>query len=218
MRLHAGVLHLWTADLDALDTPQLERLLDVRERERAARIVREPTRQRWMVARGLLRALLGAYTEEHPCRLRFALEGQGKPKLELSGRPQLHFNLSHSGGLAVYALTEMCAVGVDVELVAPYANARTHGQDFLRAWVRREAEGKRLGIGVSNTPAQARINNSSPWMAPLNLGPGVVGAVALATAPVDFQVYAVDFRACGSILPASTATIHMDEGNVSESW
>ncbi|MFZ1153622.1 MAG: hypothetical protein WAN93_01820 [Solirubrobacteraceae bacterium] len=215
MRLHAGALHLWTADLDALDA-KLEALLDVRERERAARIVREPARRRWIAARGLLRALLSTYVDEPARELRFVQEPQGKPRLDPPGVEQLHFSLSHSGGLAVYALTEMCAVGVDVELVAPHASAPARGQDFLLTWVRREAEGKRLGVGLSKAPAQAQTSGSSPWIAQLDLQPEAVGAVALRTAPVDFQVYAVDFRACGSILPASTTTTDPDERNVSK--
>jgi 4'-phosphopantetheinyl transferase len=244
MRLHAGAVHIWTADLDAVDT-QIERLLDEQERERAARIVREPVRQRWMAARGVLRVLLGAYTDEHPSALRFAQEARGKPMLDLPGRSRLRFNLSHSGPLAVYAVTEMCAVGVDVELVARRMGAvgrpdeaalaqrvlgsataerlrkldpQAHRQDFLRAWVRHEAEGKRLGMGVGNTPVQARTRDSRPWIAELDLGNDAVGAIALAVAPVDFQVYAIDFRACGSILPVSTIMTHHDEPNVSKYW
>jgi 4'-phosphopantetheinyl transferase len=255
MRLHAGAVHIWAADLDAVDT-QIERLLDEQERERGARIVREPVRQRWMAARGVLRVLLGNYLHEHPSALRFAREARGKPMLDLPGGGRLRFNLSHSGGLAVYALTEMCAVGVDVELVDRRMGAvgrpdevalaqrvlgsataerlrkldpQPHRQDFLRAWVRHEAEGKRLGVGarheaegrrlgvgVRNSPVQARMRGSRPWIAELDLGRDAVGAVALAVAPVDFQVYAIDFRACGSILPVSTIMTHHDEPNVSK--
>jgi phosphopantetheinyl transferase len=215
MRLHADAVHIWRADLDAVG-PQIEGLLDERERERAERIVREPVRQRWMAARGVLRVLVGAYVDEHPSALRFAQEARGKPMLDLPGGGRLRFNLSHSYGLAVYALTEMCAVGVDVELVARHSNARAHRPDFLRAWVRHEAEGKRLGVGVRNTPVQARYRSSPPWLAELDLGRDAVGAVALARAPVDFQVYAIDFRASGSILPAGANTTHEDEPSVSK--
>jgi 4'-phosphopantetheinyl transferase len=240
MRLHAGAVHIWRADLDAVG-PQIEGLLDERERERAARIVREPVRQRWMSARSVLRALLGAYMDEHPSALRFAQETRGKPMLDLPGGGRLRFNLSHSGGLAVYALTEMCAVGVDVELVARRMGAvgrpdevalaqrvlggataerlrklepRARRPDFLRAWVRHEAEGKRLGVGVRNTPMQARAIGSRPWITELDLGRNAVGAVALARAPVDFQVYAIDFRASGSILPVGANTTSKDEPSV----
>lgn len=214
MRLPAGAVHIWAADLDAVGV-NVEPLLDAQERARAARIVREPVRRRWMAARGVLRVLLGAYVDGDPGALRFAHEARGKPMLDIPGG-RLHFNLSHSGGLAVYALTEMCAVGVDVELLAR-PSARSRRRDFLSAWVRDEAEGKRLGVGVGNTPAPARAGARRPYISELDLGCGAVGAVALARAPVDFQVYAIDFRASGSILSSKRTMTLGDEPNVSNS-
>ncbi len=240
--LDADAVHIWRVDLDAVE-PRFGELLDQHERARAERIVRQPARRRWIAARGVLRALLGGYLEQDPSALPLTREERGKPVLDPSGGSGLHFNLSHSGPLAVYALTEMCAVGVDVELVARRMGAagrpdevalaqrvlggataerlrklepRARRLDFLRAWVRHEAEGKRLGVGVGNTPMQARARSSRPWIAELDLGRDAVGAVALATAPVDFQVYAIDFRAGGSILPACANTTYEDEPNVSK--
>lgn len=247
MRLHAGALHIWRANLDAVGD-EVELVLDERERERAERIVREPARRRWVAARGVLRTLLGAYLDERPSALRFAYEARGKPMLGLpspagaptlpspagaptldrpAGTPtpdsraggRLRFNLAHSGGLAIYALTELCSVGVDVELVARHPRARVHGREFLRAWVRHEAEGKRLGVGVGvgvgDTPERTRARTSRPWMAELDLGDSAVGAVALAVAPVDSQVYELGLGACGSILPANTTATRENEASVS---
>ncbi len=241
MRLHAGALHIWRADLDAVG-PQVERLLDEAERERAARIVREPAKRRWTAARGVLRMLLGAYVRVEPSALRFALGAYGKPRLAFPEARRLRFSLSHSGGLAVYALTEIGAVGVDVELVSRRArdgrraretalarrvlgcvttermggiDVQTGQRELLRAWVRHEAEGKRLGVGAmcaSGRPA----GSSPPWTVELELGEEAVGAVALADAPVDFRVNEVDFRA-GRIYPASRHDTPFEpEPNVSQ--
>jgi phosphopantetheinyl transferase len=228
MRLHTGAVHIWRADLDNV-AHHPERLLDERERERAARIMREPARSRWIASRGALRALLASYTGEAPSRLRLGVQGGGKPVLEPPwSRRELHFSLSHSGGQALYAVTEMCAVGIDLELVerrSGEAHSRGRRQE-LRGWVRREAEGKRLGAGVmrnplekardphqeARSPAQAAKNphqraqagDRRSWIAELDLGAEAIAAIALERAPVDFQVYALDFRACGSILPTNT--------------
>jgi phosphopantetheinyl transferase len=215
MRLHASTVHIWRADLDAIGA-RFEHLLDERERERRARIVREPARRRWMAARGLLRALLGVYLEEQPSLLRFTYEAHGKPILDLPHGERLHFNLSHSGALAIYAFTEMCAVGVDVELLAQRHGADTYPGNFLRAWVKREAEGKRLGMGVRNTPGRASAAGHRSWIAEFDLGAEAVGAVALASPPVDFRVYPIDFRVSGSILPASEEATRKDEPKVFE--
>jgi phosphopantetheinyl transferase len=214
LSLGTGAVHVWRADLDALGA-RFEGLLDRHELGRAERIVREPARRRWMAARGALRALLGAYVDEPPTALRFRLEASGRPVLDPPRGP-LHFSVSHSGGLAVYALTEMSPVGVDVELI-DRPGVRPRQSDFLRAWVRAEAEGKRVGVGVRNTPATASAGESKPWISELDLGEGAVGAIALATVPVDFQVYAIDFRASRSILPANANHDLQDESNVSKS-
>jgi phosphopantetheinyl transferase len=198
-RLGPGAVHVWHARLDAVGT-QLERLLDEQERERAARIVREPARRRWVAARGVLRALLGSYLDESPRELRFATEHRGKPALDPRGGGRLHFNLSHSGWLATYALTELCPVGVDVELTSRRPNARARRREWLRAWVRAEAEGKRLGVGTRNAPGETRVRSPRPWIAELDLGREAVGAVALGVAPLDFRMYEIDLRVLGSIL------------------
>jgi 4'-phosphopantetheinyl transferase len=121
-------VHVWRADLEAVtEDPSL--LLCPEEHTRAERILREPDRQLWTRARGVLRALLGRYLQKDPRTLRLATGAHGKPTLvddvtssfvatkpasALCARPS--FNVSHSGRLAVYAFTETGDVGVDVEV------------------------------------------------------------------------------------------------------
>ena len=187
MELHAGAVHVWRVDLDGVPR-ELERLLDSGERERAQRIVREPARGRWIAARGTLRALLGAYLGERPDHVRIETEEHGKPVL-VSPRDgaRLHFNLSHSGALAVYALTELCPVGVDVELMARHpARMQKHGPERLRTWVRYEAEAKRTGMGIAG--GALRAAETAGWIVELDGGPGAIAAMALARKP-DEIVY-----------------------------
>jgi phosphopantetheinyl transferase len=189
MALEGGAVHVWLADLDALGD-RLDGLLDYRELQRAGRIVRVPARRRWTAARGALRALLGVYLDEDPTALRFARGSHGKPSLD--PHTGLHFNLSHSGGVAIYALTKLCPIGVDVELVVS-ATGRPRSVDFLRAWVRAEADGKRTGAGVRSGLPPSEAAQTGSWISEISVGAGAVAAIALASAPVDFQVYAIDF-------------------------
>jgi hypothetical protein len=189
MELRADEVHIWRADLDAL-AGRFEGLLDRGELARGKRIVRERAQQRWMCARGALRAVLGAYAGGDPKALRFALGKHGKPKLVPFGG--LHFNASHSGAVALYVLTEMCPLGIDIE-AAKRPIPHNHGPDFLREWVLAEAEGKRTGVGVGNTRTSLEGGYSGAWISGLELGGGAVGAIALARAPVDFRVYEIDF-------------------------
>jgi 4'-phosphopantetheinyl transferase len=189
MGLRAGGVHVWRADLDGV-AGRFEGLLDRGELARGERIVGKPARRRWMAARGALRAVLGAYMEGDPATLKFASGRHGKPKLFPFGG--LHFNASHSGAVAVYALTEICPVGIDVE-AAERPDRRRRSSDFLREWVLAEAEGKRTGMGVGNTRALPHVRRWDGWISGLELGGGAVGAIALARAPVDFRVYEIDF-------------------------
>ena len=110
-----------------------------------------------MRSRGILRALLGRYLQRDPGTLRFNLRPHGKPALLGGGTA---FNLSHSGTLALYALSASGEVGVDVQtdrrrideaaIARRFLNATDvrrlaqlpppeRRSEFLRAWVRHEA-------------------------------------------------------------------------------
>src|SRR5215207_2583632 len=102
--LTSDSVHVWAAPLAAgperLDA--LFALLSADERERVARFTHVPSRQQTIVARGTLRIILGRYLDRRPADLRFTTTGNGKPALV---DRELHFNLSHSGGMAVFAVT-----------------------------------------------------------------------------------------------------------------
>lgn len=51
-----------------------------------------------------------------PARIRFSYSAYGKPHLDAaSSRQALHFNVSHSHGLALYAVASQIEVGIDLE-------------------------------------------------------------------------------------------------------
>src|SRR5262245_18407014 len=102
--LSAGDVHVWSLPL-AATAEQLVALyatLSADERDRADRYRHEPSRQQYVHARATLRALLGRYPASSPAELHFAHSAQGKPALPGAG---LHFNISHSHGLALLAVT-----------------------------------------------------------------------------------------------------------------
>jgi 4'-phosphopantetheinyl transferase len=200
VRATAGAIDVWRADLAALGD-RAEQLLSNSERARAARILPERKRILWARSRGVLRALLGRYLERDPRALRFELGPHGKPALACAEdlpTTDLCFNLSHSGGLALYAVTLGHAVGIDVE--APHRRidelaiaARVLGREqarrlteldpqsrtreFLRAWVAHEAAVKCLGLGLA-APTEGRPQNGL-WTTQLDVGPDFAAAVAV---------------------------------------
>jgi 4'-phosphopantetheinyl transferase len=164
----AGV-EIWRASLDRepAAVEELHAVLSVDERERASRFYFDRDRDRYVVGRGVLRTLLGAYVGVPPERVRFDYGPQGKPRLAMTGP---RFNVSHSGAVALYAFSKSGEVGVDVELFRPefarehiaerffspdeVATLRSLPDDaqpyaFLTCWTRKEAYIKARGQGLS---------------------------------------------------------------------
>ncbi|HEX6042921.1 MAG TPA: 4'-phosphopantetheinyl transferase superfamily protein [Pyrinomonadaceae bacterium] len=167
LSLEAGEVHVWRL---ALEQPlgRFIGMLDPDELTRANRFHFEKDRRHFIVARGFLRALLGRYLTSEPKELKFVYGAYGKPALEQEG--SLRFNMSHSHGMALYALTEGRDVGVDVEYMradftgddiarrffSPFEVQSLCGlpdqhrvESFFRCWTRKEAYIKATGRGLS---------------------------------------------------------------------
>ena len=110
--LTAGEVHVWSASLavDPILLPGLWSLLDHEEQQRANRYSHLPSRQQFIIARGVLRTLLGCYLNRAPVQVRFTSGPQGKPMLASSAQ-DLHFNISHSHNLVLLAFTRCGPVG-----------------------------------------------------------------------------------------------------------
>src|SRR5258708_6017768 len=83
MRLPPDEVHVWRASLiaDPYTIQHLQRLLSADEVARAERFHFARDRQHFIVARGLLRTLLGRYLHIPPEDLSFAYNAYGKPEL-----------------------------------------------------------------------------------------------------------------------------------------
>ena len=173
--LTEGEVLVWTAELDSVTETrlgQLARLLSQDENQRASRFHFERDRKRFVVCRGILREILGAYLERDPEEIDFYYGPQGKPYLkgpdgQIAGT--LYFNVSHSSSRAIYALG-LNEVGVDLEFVSPIpemqelvdqhfsaAERSAFGsvphdlkeKAFYSCWTRKEAYVKACGGGLS---------------------------------------------------------------------
>ena len=171
--LELNAVHLWGIELDG-SLRCLERCaqwLDEEEQHRAARLVREKDRQRYVFAHGGLRAVLSRYLEIGPDVVEMYRSEAGKPSLsrELRGQPAITFNMSHAHGRALIAVSKRREVGVDLERVrsdvevaklseryfAPSEHAtimqstqELRAARFFRYWVSKEAVLKAQGIGL----------------------------------------------------------------------
>ena len=166
-------IHVWHANLAQTTSRILgfESTLTPDERRRANRFHFQTDRDHFIVARGLLRAILSRYLDIKPSQLRFCYSPYGKPALaKESGGDVLRFNLSHSHGIALYALTLHRDLGIDLEQIrtdwacekiaarffAPSEVAQLRAlpanmwhEAFFHCWTRKEAYIKARGEGVS---------------------------------------------------------------------
>lgn len=165
-------IHVWHAwlDRDAASLPNLASTLSQDEIARANRFHFERDKNHYVMARGLLRELLRRYLAEAPGRVEFSYGEFGKPALAgVHASSGLSFNVSHSGGLAVYAFAENRNLGIDVEQIKAdfvsediarrYFSARElhdllslppekRAEAFFHCWTRKEAYLKARGAGL----------------------------------------------------------------------
>ena len=127
LRLAENEVHVWRARM-AMSESTIEHLrhfLAHEELERARCFYFEKDRCNWTVAHALLRSIFGQYLNCDPRSLRFTTNNYGKPLLVSPvGGKRLHFSLSHSGDLALYAFAYQSEVGVDVEQMRAGINYR----------------------------------------------------------------------------------------------
>jgi len=195
-------IDLWSVALDAADeiVAALSAILSEEERERAQRFAFPHLRRRFIVRRGVLRMLVGAYIDEIPRSVVFRSAGMGKPAVD--GAP--YFNASQSSDLAVYAFTRTGEIGIDVERMRTIENAEDiarrffapreleelvaarrdrRDEAFLKFWTRKEAYLKAIGAGLSAPPDALESEPSMQWrihdLAPAD---GYVGALAVPNA------------------------------------
>ena len=169
VRIGPDTIDIWRWPLDVImgELPRYVTALNDSEFAHASRFVNERDRLRFIVGRGGLREIIGRYLGIPARRLIFAYNAFGKPRLAMA-RPPLHFNLSHSGGMAVLAVSDRYEVGVDIERIQPlkedvaghfFSPAERSAltslppddylEAFYRCWTRKEAFVKAHGAGLS---------------------------------------------------------------------
>lgn len=152
-----------TAATDALDE-----CLTADERGRAERYRFAKARYQFVTGRGLLRRVLGAWLGVTPAAVPITYSSAGKPLLA-SADSAIHFNISHTDGLALIAFASR-PIGIDVERIREVSNpdglvdrffSRTEcdayrnlagewrSAGFFRGWTCKEAVLKARGLSVA---------------------------------------------------------------------
>jgi 4'-phosphopantetheinyl transferase len=171
LHLEAREIHVWSIPIDVSSDTMLGllALLSPSEQERAQRYVIESVQRRFVAARAALRLLVGRYLDLPASLVQFTYGPSGKPHLIGPFGARLHFNLSHSRGLAVYAFCAEEELGIDLEwlheiktpelivqrMFCPEEAAEWFSlpderrrRGFFDCWTRKEAFVKALGRGL----------------------------------------------------------------------
>ncbi|HVW87107.1 MAG TPA: hypothetical protein VHB50_20615 [Bryobacteraceae bacterium] len=153
--MNTCAVDVWTI---SLDVPRRV-ILSPEERDRAARFRFERDRIHWTHARSALRLILGKYLGITPAEIQFTLGQHGKPAVA-----GIEFNLSHSSGWAMIAVSRHAPVGVDLEKIRedldigkllhrigePGLGGTTDA--LWHEWTRREARTKATGSSLMDLP------------------------------------------------------------------
>ena len=119
-------IQLWCLHVDTVKTIFEEALAAIseEERERARRFRVEPARSEFVFGRYMLRRLLSSAFGVEPRDINFAYGPRGKPTVQ--DHHGIDFNVSHSAGQIVVAVSRAGIVGVDVEhLTARFGKSST---------------------------------------------------------------------------------------------
>lgn len=139
------------------------------------------------MARGTLRYLVAQQLNQSPKDICFDYGDYGKPSLSPSTElpathsDRCHFNLSHSGELALCAFSDHRPVGIDIEKLKPISHlesmmarcllekeqaavnaAQNPLEAFLQHWTCKEAYLKAIGMGLSQSMQTVEIDMTPP--------------------------------------------------------
>jgi len=171
--LNHAVVHVWYASLemDSADIVHYSKTLSSDEKERADRFHFEKDRNHFIIARCILRILLGRYLEKDSSCIQFSYNTYGKPSLKcpVDANP-FNFNVSHSDKKVLYAFSKGLPLGIDLEYIrldlafesiakrffSPLEAAMFcslpepfKAEAFFNCWTRKEAFVKARGDGLS---------------------------------------------------------------------
>ncbi len=119
MRVQRNQVHVWCATLrDLTVSDLLESYRSVLSEEEAVKFPRflfEGDRRQYLLSRALVRDVLSRYVGVEPSELVFTRNAHGKPALAVPAGCPITFNVSHTKGLSVCAVTCDHPIRVDVE-------------------------------------------------------------------------------------------------------
>ena len=175
LSIKSNEAHIWRTDLQRSSArlSHFNNILSSDEQQRAQRFHSRKDRERFSITRGILRIILSGYIDVSPEQIELSYNRFGKPELsEGMMNNGLQFNLSHSGGIALFAFCLDHRIGIDIETIR---SGNTHlkvperyfsprevtalrslpedqqREAFYACWTRKEAYVKARGLGIPSS-------------------------------------------------------------------
>ena len=175
---------IWTISLNLPPTAinAAKTLLSPAERTRTDAFRNEQARRNYIISHAALRQILADRLKGSLAEIAFQTGTYGKPALAGTGEGRLEFNLTHSGDVALVAVTSGSEVGIDVETVRPMPDAvriaerffsaaesdalkqlpeTEQATAFLNLWTRKESLTKGTGLGIANFLARFEVTSGA---------------------------------------------------------
>ncbi|WP_299079911.1 4'-phosphopantetheinyl transferase superfamily protein [uncultured Paraglaciecola sp.] len=144
----------------------------------------------WAFFHTAVREILSRYVGFSAADIQFALDQKQKPYLKNKVELPLYFNLSHSGHIALLAVTNLAPIGVDIEIAKEIQDARNVAskffskqenlgllkvnrdefiQHFYQIWTAKEAVIKANGWGMSSPldSFDVKVEHYAHWFSPI---------------------------------------------------
>lgn len=174
LTLNKNDIHIWVSSFEQektmLPISEYENILNYEELKRYKSFINKNSQTQYLISRALLYSTLSKYTAIPPDDIVLSYNKYGKPYLnEIMNAQDLKFNLSHSNGIAVCALTAKREIGIDIEKIRFIKNIKSiikkfftadevkiftafpekfYDERFVEYWTLKEAYLKALGYGL----------------------------------------------------------------------
>ncbi|MGZ4964752.1 MAG: 4'-phosphopantetheinyl transferase family protein [Limisphaerales bacterium] len=218
---------MWSASL-SIDPGTLDAMRNVLSTDELLRCEHSPLvseQNRFIAGRGSLRHILAEYLDTDPCAVQFAYGHAGKPFLT-DAPHDIKFNISHSGDLALIAVSAGREIGVDVELMSELpemteiadrffsdearaeflsAPAGDRVEVFYKCWTEKESISKCTGQGITEEYPVPADDITLTRLSPAH---GYAASLAVGGPPLNVRTWRWSHKALSvdSELPCSAVT------------
>jgi 4'-phosphopantetheinyl transferase len=171
LEISSNAIDIWRVPLNptARQTDQFFDCLSKREQKRAQQFRFPDKRIQFVTTRARLRQCLALAIDTQETEIQIETGASGKPVL--CGATDIQFNVSHTHGLALIAITRGQSIGIDVERLRDSTNHLRLAENYFSAaertaiislpkeslvapffacWTRKEAVVKAIGTGVAH--------------------------------------------------------------------